>query len=119
MHPWHIGAKVTGMMAGAFVGGTISMLAVANAVQMSPGELSVSMGASMIPSVLGLMALVVSLPNLRLIKRHFPAPAEERTEEGAAQLAAASAVPPFRLTHISGALALSFSICAAAKGSRR
>jgi uncharacterized membrane protein len=115
MHPWHVTAKITGMMTGAFVGGTISMLAVANAVQMSPGELSMSMGASMIPSVLGLMALV-ALPNLRLIKRHFPAPAEERTEEGAAQLAAASAVPPFRLTHISGALALSFSICAAAKG---
>ena len=114
MHPWHVTAKVTGMMAGAFVGGTISMLAVANAVQMSPGELSMSMGASMIPSVLGLMALV-SLPNLGLVKRHFPAPAEERTEEGAAQLAAASAVPPFRLTHITGALALSFGICAAAK----
>jgi uncharacterized membrane protein len=114
MHPWHIGAKVTGMMAGAFVGGTISMLAVANAVQMSPGELSVSMGASMIPSVLGLMALV-ALPNLAIVKRHFRLPAEERTAEGAAQLAAASAVPPFRLTHITGALALSFGICAAAK----
>ena len=36
LHPWHIGAKVAGMYAGAFVGGTISMIAVANAVQMTP-----------------------------------------------------------------------------------
>ncbi len=114
MHPWHIGAKITGMMAGAFVGGTISMLAVANAVQLPPSELSMSMGASMIPSVLGLMALV-ALPNLRLVQRYFPAPVPEATAEGAAQLAAATAVPPFRLTHITGALALSFGICAAAK----
>ncbi len=115
MHPWHVGAKLTGMMAGAFIGGTISMLAVANAVQMTAGELSMSMGASMIPSVLGLMALV-ALPNMPLVKRRFRAPAEERTAAGAAQLAAASEVPPFRLTHITGALALSFGVCAVARG---
>ena len=75
-----------------------------------------SIGASMIPSVLGLMALV-SLPNLGLVQAPLPrARADERTEAGAAQLAAASAVPPFRLTHITGALALSFGICAAARG---
>src|SRR3984893_3308436 len=30
--PWHVGAKVAGMYAAAFIGGTISMVAVANAV---------------------------------------------------------------------------------------
>lgn len=115
LHPWHIGAKVAGMYAGAFVGGTISMIAVANAVQMTPTELSVATGASMIPSVLGLMALV-ALPNLRLVQRHFPAPRADDSAAGQTQLAAATAVPPFRLTHITGALALSFSICAVARG---
>ena len=117
LHPWHIGAKVAGMYAGAFVGGTISMIAVANAVQMTPTELSVATGASMIPSVLGLMALV-ALPNLRLVQRHFPAPRADGSAAGQTQLAAATAVPPFRLTHITGALALSFSICAVATGGR-
>jgi uncharacterized membrane protein len=103
------------MFAGAFVGGTISMVAVANAVQMTPTELAVATGASMIPSVLGLMALV-AVPNLRIVRRFFPERLVHDSAAGAAELAAATAVPPFRLTHITGALALSLSICAVAKG---
>ena len=113
--PWHIGAKLAGMFAGAFIGGTISMVAVANAVQLPPTELSVATGASMIPSVLGLMALV-AVPNLRFVRRHLPERLEADTEASRAQLAATTAVPPLRLTHVSGALALAFAICAAAHG---
>jgi uncharacterized membrane protein len=112
--PWHVAAKVAGFFAGAFIGGTISMLAVGNAVQMSANDIAVATGASMIPSVLGLMALV-ALPNLGIVKRHFPdAPVKEhdaRTDEGLVGVA----VPEFRLTHITGALALTFSICALAR----
>ncbi|HUL18287.1 MAG TPA: DUF819 family protein [Steroidobacteraceae bacterium] len=113
--PWHIGAKLAGMFAGAFIGGTISMVAVANAVQLSPADLAVATGASMIPSVLGLMALV-AIPNLRFVQRHLPQPIGQDSATGRAQLEAATAVPPFRLTHVTGALALAFGICAAAKG---
>jgi uncharacterized membrane protein len=69
--PWHIGAKVAGFYAGAFIGGTISMIAVGNAVQMTPAEIAAATGASMIPSVLGLMALV-AIPNLAIVRRHLP-----------------------------------------------
>ncbi len=112
--PWHVGAKVAGFYAGAFIGGTISMIAVGNAVQMTPAEIAAATGASMIPSVLGLMALV-AIPNLAIVKRYLPcrlAPDGALSEGGTP---AAVAVPEFRLTHITGALALTFGICALAR----
>ena len=111
--PWHVGAKVAGFYASAFIGGTISMIAVGNAVQMTPAEIAAATGASMIPSVLGLMALV-AIPNLAMVQRHLPC----RLKDDGVQtdgIQTASEVPPFRLTHITGALALTFGICALAR----
>jgi uncharacterized membrane protein len=111
--PWHVGAKIAGFYAGAFIGGTISMVAVGNAVQMTPAEIAAATGASMIPSVLGLMALV-AIPNLGIVKRYLPC----RLTEAGVQTASgvqATLVPEFRLTHITGALALTFAICALAR----
>ena len=114
LQPWHVGHQVAGVYAGGFIGGTISLVAVANAVGMSATELSVATGASMIPSVLGLMTLV-SIPTWTLVKRHFPQAIEGSDADGAAAQAALTATPEFRLTHISGALALSFCVCALAR----
>jgi len=111
LQPWHVGAQVAGVYAGGFIGGTISLVAVANAVGMSASDLSVATGASMIPSVLGLMTLV-SIPTLALVQRNFPQKIGNGAGDGAAAALAANATPEFRLTHISGALALSFCICA-------
>jgi uncharacterized membrane protein len=120
--PWHVGAKVAGFYAGAFIGGTISMIAVGNAVQMTPAEISAATGASMIPSVLGLMALV-AVPNLAIVRRYLPSrlhpegvDAGSGRESGAAL---AAVVPEFKLTHITGALALTFAICALARAVQR
>lgn len=115
LQPWHVSANVAGFYAGAFIGGTISMIAVGNAVQMSAPEISVATGASMIPSVLGLMVLV-ALPNLRIVQRLFrsrltPGASRARSEVQVESVMP-SAVPEFRLTHITGALALTFTICA-------
>jgi uncharacterized membrane protein len=112
--PWHVGAKVAGFYAGAFIGGTISMIAVGNAVQMTPAEISAATGASMIPSVLGLMALV-AIPNLRIVKRHLPCRLTESGLQSEGGIQAAAAVPEFRLVHITGALALTFGICTLAR----
>ena len=112
--PWHVGAKIAGFYASAFIGGTISMVAVGNAVQMTPAQIAAATGASMIPSVLGLMALV-AIPNIGIVKRYLPC---RLTENGAGPepgIQAAAVVPPFRLTHITGALALTFGICALAR----
>ncbi len=111
--PWHVAAKVAGFYAGAFIGGTISMIAVGNAVQMTPGEISAATGASMIPSVLGLMALV-AVPNLKMVRRHLPSPPEEGGN-GTNGIPPAAVVAEFRLTHITGALALTFGICTVAR----
>lgn len=124
LQPWHVSPQVAGVYAGGFIGGTISLVAVANAVGMSATDLSVATGASMIPSVLGLMALV-SLPGLKVMRRLFPKPSgpEAGGDSGAAAAdaaaadaaAALTAIPEFRLTHISGALALSMGICFGAR----
>jgi len=109
--PWHVSPEVAGMYTGGFIGGTISMVAVANAVNMSATDISVATGASMIPSVLGLMALV-SIPNLKWVQRQFPVV----RDLGESNVTNPFAVTPeFRLTHISGALALSLTLCAMAK----
>ncbi|MBS0421341.1 MAG: DUF819 family protein [Proteobacteria bacterium] len=110
LQPWHVSAKVAGFYTGGFIGGTISMIAVGNAVKMTADEIAVATGASMIPSILGLMALV-SLPNLRFVRRHLPCKLE-----GEGVVACVNTeVPQFQLTHITGALALSLSICAIAR----
>ena len=112
--PWHVGAKVAGFYAGAFIGGTISMIAVGNAVQMTPAEIAAATGASMIPSVLGLMALV-AIPNLAIVRRHLPSRLKDDGMQAKGGTQTASEVPQFRLTHITGALALTFGICALAR----
>jgi uncharacterized membrane protein len=111
LQPWHVGAKVAGFYAAGFIGGTISMIAVGNAVQMSATEISVATGASMIPSVLGLMTLV-AIPNIKLVQRHLAPRRAEAPAAGALDASALAAVPEFRLTHITGALALTLGICA-------
>jgi uncharacterized membrane protein len=112
--PWHVGAKVAGFYAGAFIGGTISMIAVGNAVQMTPAEIAAATGASMIPSVLGLMALV-AVPNLKIVQRHLPCRLTEDAGRGSNPIPPAAVVAEFHLTHVTGALALTFGICALAR----
>jgi len=114
LQPWHVGVKVAAFYAGAFIGGTISMIAVGNAIQMPAADISAATGASMIPSVLGLMALV-AIPNLPVVKRHLPCRLNPRADGAEMSAQLASEVPEFRLTHITGALALSLCICAIAR----
>jgi uncharacterized membrane protein len=114
LQPWHVSADVAGVYAGGFIGGTISLVAVANAVGMSATQLSVATGASMIPSVLGLMALV-SIPQLAIVQRMFPQKIDSHAPGDKSAADVLTAVPEFRLTHISGALALAMGVCTAAR----
>ena len=111
LQPFHVSSQVAGVYAGGFIGGTISLVAVANAVGMSASDLSVATGASMIPSVLGLMTLV-ALPTLGVIRRLFPATRADPGSADPSAAAALTAVAEFRLTHISGALAMTMTLCA-------
>lgn len=113
LHPWHVESRIAGVYAGAFIGGTISMVAVASSLKVTATEFSAATSASMIPSVLGLMALV-ALPAIGFVRRHLPAPPPEAQVEGGSALQG-QAPPVLRLTHLSGALALSFGICVLAR----
>lgn len=114
LQPWDVTADVAGYYAGAFIGGTISMVAVGNALQMTASEMSAATGASMIPSVMGLMALV-AVPTLPLVRRFFPPVREEvGGDPGGANSSVVNsltAIPELRPTHVAGALALAFGIC--------
>jgi uncharacterized membrane protein len=114
LRPWHISGNVAGFYSGAFIGGTISMIAVGNALKMSASEISVATGASMIPSMLGLMALV-ALPNLKFVRRYLPARAPAASRAAGERPIPVTTVTELRLTHVTGALALTFSICVAAR----
>jgi uncharacterized membrane protein len=111
LQPWHVTAHVAGFYAGGFIGGTISMIAVGNAVKMTADEISVATGASMIPSILGLMTLI-SLPNIPFIRRHLPCRLDGPATDGPIAVRVTEDPPAFRLTHVTGALALSLGICA-------
>jgi uncharacterized membrane protein len=114
LHPWHVEGRIAGVYAGAFIGGTISMVAVANSLKVSATEFSAATSASMIPSVLGLMALV-ALPAIGLVRRYMPSPPPESPSGTGQTLQGTSAPPILHLTHLSGALALSFGICVLAR----
>ena len=105
-----IGPKVAGVYAGAWIGGAVNMLAVSQAVQMTSNEFSLSISASSLVSILALYFLL-TIPSINFISRWIsndggsfeqqPDNISESVKEG----------NDFILSHVSGALALSFLIC--------
>ena len=108
-----IGPKVAGVYTGGWIGGAVNFLAVSKAVEMTPSEFSVSISASSVVSITALLLLIV-IPSVKFITRYFPTYESEHPAILDVQLSD-DAAPAFRLTHISGALALSFIICAIAQ----
>jgi len=107
-----IGPKVAGVYTSGWIGGAVNVLAVSQAVQMTSQEFSVSLSASSVVSMSALMLLIV-IPSIGPIKRMVTTRADDSArvlpiESGQDQ------TPTLQLTHISGALALSFTICAVA-----
>ncbi len=123
-----MGARVAGVYTGAWIGGAVNMVAVSEAVQMSDTEFSVALSASSLVSVLALASLV-ALPTMGFLARWLKpggqpaaaqslqplhgAPAQGGPDEPSGRQPGGAAAAPgeFRLTHISGALALSWFIC--------
>jgi uncharacterized membrane protein len=108
-----IGPKVAGVYTGGWIGGAVNFLAVSKAVEMTPTEFSVSISASSVVSVTALLLLIV-IPSVRAIVRFFPEYQSQHPPVMDTQLSD-EAAPAFRLTHVSGALALSFAICTVAQ----
>ena len=106
-----IGPKVAGVYTGSWIGGAVNFLAVSQAVEMTAEEFSVSLSASAMVSNIALV-LLVAIPSISWIVRRFPA---HETSEPAEQSGDGhQGVTVFKLTHVTGAIALSFAICAVA-----
>ena len=106
-----IGAKAAGAYTGGWTGGAVNFVAVAKATEMTPDEVSVAISANSVVSIMALMSLI-ALPSVALIRRLVPSPIMQEAEREAAGGAAQSEPEALRPSHIAGALALSFAICA-------
>jgi len=104
------GPEIAGTYAGAFIGGVVNFVAVSEAVQMSPAQFSVALGASAPASIIGLVILAM-LPAVPFIRRHFPSVIIEQTNQTAVTKGDDDA-PLFRTDHVALGIAISFTICA-------
>lgn len=107
-----IGAKVAGVYTGGWIGGAVNFLAVSQAVEMTPEEFSVALSGSAMVSNLALFMLV-AIPSISWISKRFAKP--ESSDTGEHEDVKAPGFSSFKLTHVSGAIALSFAICAVAQ----
>ena len=108
-----IGPKVAGVYTGGWIGGAVNVLAVSQAVEMTTQEFSVAISASSVVSMSALM-LLIAIPSIGLIKRMVPTQVDKSAQVLPIELEQ-DETPTLQLTHISGALALSFIICALAQ----
>ena len=105
-----IGPKVAGVYTGAWIGGAVNMLAVSQAVQMTPNEFSLTISASSLVSILALYFLL-TIPSINVISRWVTSDKgtfEQQADNVPESINEANA---FILTHVSGGLGLSFLIC--------
>ena len=106
-----IGPKVAGVYTGGYIGGAVNFLAVSRAVEMTPEQFSVAIGASSQVSNLALLMLI-AIPSIPWIVKIIPSSemanvsASRELQEGEEKFV------PFRLNDVSAAIAISFAICA-------
>ena len=105
-----IGPKVAGVYAGAWIGGAVNMLAVSQAVQMTPNEFSLSISASSLVSILALYCLL-TIPSINFISRWISSDRASFEQQADNISESAKEGNDFILSHVSGAIALSFLIC--------
>lgn len=108
-----IGPKVAGVYTGGWVGGAVNFLAVSQVVEMTDTEFTTAISASSVVSILALMMLI-AIPSIRWITRFVPTSFEDSMPEHEKQELRESQRAKVYLRHLSGALALSFGICAIA-----
>lgn len=106
-----IGPKVAGVYTGGWIGGTVNFVAVAKAVEFTPEQFAIAIGASSGVSI-ACLALLLALPNLPGIRLLVPSKIIEQTKLKKREIVADEETTPFLLHHLAGALAVSFIICA-------
>lgn len=106
-----IGPKVAGVYTGGWIGGAVNFLAVSQVVEMSESEFTSAISASSVVSILALMMLI-ALPSIRFVTRFLPTAHVDSIPEEEKQALKDSERARVYLRHLTGALALSFGICA-------
>ena len=109
-----IGPKVAGVYTGGYIGGAVNFLAVSEAVEMTETQFAVSISASSVVSVIALMMLI-AIPSIQWIIGKIPSSMLDELSDDEKQGMTKADAPAFHLTHVTGAIALSFAICAAAQ----
>ena len=109
-----IGPKVAGVYSGGYIGGAVNFLAVSQVVEMTTTEFSTAISASSIVSIIALM-LLLAIPSAKWITRHFPTYTEQTTVAKSQKQTQSESTAKLKLTHLSGAVGLSFAICAISK----
>lgn len=109
-------AQVAGIYTGAWIGGVVNFLAIAEAVELTGDDFTVALSASSPVSIVALMMLV-AVSSSAAVRRHIPMKYVEEagsraTSEDTAVEPSASGEPPLRLGHVAAALAISAAICA-------
>ena len=105
------GAKVAGAYTGGWIGGAMNYVAVSKAVEM-PAELSAAaLSASSPVSIMALMILL-ALPSIPLVRRMISSTMLDETDAQTDDVVSTTDKPHFLLHHVTGAVALSFIICA-------
>lgn len=105
-----IGPKVAGVYTGGYIGGAVNFLAVSQAVEMTAEQFSVAIGASSQVSNLALLMLI-AIPSVPWILKMIPSAEMQLTDTNKKIQMSATELDSFRLTHVCGALAISFMIC--------
>ena len=108
-----IGAKAAGAYTGGWTGGAVNFVAVARAVEMTPDEVSVAISANSVVSIMALLSLI-TLPSVALVRRLVPSRIITESERQTGARGTEEQTDAFRMSHVAGALALSFVICALA-----
>jgi uncharacterized membrane protein len=105
--------QLAGIFSATYIGGSMNMAAVAEAVEIDSALLTASVAADNVIGVLylGLLAL---MPSIGLLRRWLPSPIIEEAERAADEAVVQKADPTdLNLLHISFALFLALGICSA------
>ena len=108
-----LGPKVAGVYASGWIGGSVNFVAVSKAVEMTADEFIVALSASNVVSIMALLTLIVA-PSIGIVRKFVPSRIMNgQISDDVAEVTEQKAQGT-QLTHTSGALALSFVICAIA-----
>lgn len=103
-----IGAKVAGVYTGGWIGGTVSFVAVSQAVHMTPAEFTLAMGASSPVSIAALL-LLITLPSLAILRRFIPTKFDVN-EVDSTDLVIEAQPKSYRAAELAGLITLGFAI---------